>query len=192
MLLGVWGEDPKPGPPQAREAGLMPPLCAPGHFQHHGDGAGPEPLPVPGGAAAHHQVRAALRGHRAPRHHGGLHAAHGVPPVPRPLAHQGAARRHRGLSHGTLQVGRGQGCGWGGRGGGVRPAGGRDPAAPFGACLRRYIRPSMLQHLLRRLVFDVPILNEFAKMPLKVSAGPLQRARPSGLRARVSRTAQRT
>lgn len=28
----------------------------------------------------------------------------------------------------------------------------------------------MLQHLLRRLVFDVPILNEYAKMPLKVSA----------------------
>lgn len=27
----------------------------------------------------------------------------------------------------------------------------------------------MLQHLLRRLVFDVPILNEFAKMPLKVN-----------------------
>lgn len=27
----------------------------------------------------------------------------------------------------------------------------------------------MLQHLLRRLVFDVPILNEYAKMPLKVS-----------------------
>lgn len=25
----------------------------------------------------------------------------------------------------------------------------------------------MLQHLLRRLVFDVPILNEYAKMPLK-------------------------
>ncbi|KAK2510405.1 hypothetical protein Q9233_017776 [Columba guinea] len=33
--------------------------------------------------------------------------------------------------------------------------------------LCRSIRPSMLQHLLRRLVFDVPILNEFAKMPLK-------------------------
>lgn len=30
----------------------------------------------------------------------------------------------------------------------------------------------MLQHLLRRLVFDVPILNEYAKMPLKVW-GPL-------------------
>lgn len=30
----------------------------------------------------------------------------------------------------------------------------------------------MLQHLLRRLVFDVPILNEYAKMPLKVR-GPL-------------------
>lgn len=28
----------------------------------------------------------------------------------------------------------------------------------------------MLQHLLRRLVFDVPILNEYAKMPLKVLA----------------------
>lgn len=34
--------------------------------------------------------------------------------------------------------------------------------------LYRYLRPSMLQHLLRRLVFDVPILNEYAKMPLKV------------------------
>lgn len=34
----------------------------------------------------------------------------------------------------------------------------------------------MLQHLLRRLVFDVPILNEFAKMPLKVRASPLQLA----------------
>lgn len=40
-------------------------------------------------------------------------------------------------------------------------------------CPHRYIRPSMLQHLLRRLVFDVPILNEFAKMPLKVRASPL-------------------
>ncbi|CAM4614794.1 unnamed protein product [Lepidochelys kempii] len=34
--------------------------------------------------------------------------------------------------------------------------------------LCRCIRPSMLQHLLRRLVFDVPVLNEFAKMPLKL------------------------
>ncbi|XP_064408728.1 ryanodine receptor 1 isoform X5 [Latimeria chalumnae] len=34
--------------------------------------------------------------------------------------------------------------------------------------LCRYLRPSMLQHLLRRLVFDVPILNEHAKMPLKL------------------------
>lgn len=34
--------------------------------------------------------------------------------------------------------------------------------------IHRYLRPSMLQHLLRRLVFDVPILNEYAKMPLKV------------------------
>lgn len=43
----------------------------------------------------------------------------------------------------------------------------------------------MLQHLLRRLVFDVPILNEFAKMPLKVRASPLQlayfRALPTAL-----------
>ena len=29
----------------------------------------------------------------------------------------------------------------------------------------------MMQHLLRRLVFDVPLLNEHAKMPLKVSTG---------------------
>ena len=37
--------------------------------------------------------------------------------------------------------------------------------------IHRYLRPSMLQHLLRRLVFDVPILNEYAKMPLKVFIG---------------------
>ncbi|XP_078504129.1 ryanodine receptor 2 [Lissotriton helveticus] len=30
------------------------------------------------------------------------------------------------------------------------------------------LRPSMMQHLLRRLVFDVPLLNEHAKMPLKL------------------------
>ena len=30
------------------------------------------------------------------------------------------------------------------------------------------LRPSMMQHLLRRLVFDVPLLNEHVKMPLKV------------------------
>ncbi|KAL8185840.1 UNVERIFIED_CONTAM: Ryanodine receptor 2, partial [Gekko kuhli] len=29
------------------------------------------------------------------------------------------------------------------------------------------LRPSMMQHLLRRLVFDIPLLNEHAKMPLK-------------------------
>ena len=56
---------------------------------------------------------------------------------------------------------------------------------PPRVCPRRYIRPSMLQHLLRRLVFDVPILNEFAKMPLKVRASPLQlayfRAPPTAL-----------
>ncbi|XP_064421057.1 ryanodine receptor 3 isoform X3 [Latimeria chalumnae] len=31
-----------------------------------------------------------------------------------------------------------------------------------------YLRPSMLQQLLRRLVFDVPLLNEYCKMPLKL------------------------
>lgn len=31
------------------------------------------------------------------------------------------------------------------------------------------LRPSMMQHLLRRLVFDVPLLNEHTKMPLKVT-----------------------
>ncbi|XP_016429717.1 ryanodine receptor 3-like, partial [Sinocyclocheilus rhinocerous] len=33
----------------------------------------------------------------------------------------------------------------------------------------KYLRPSMLQHLLRRLVFDVPLLSEYCKMPLKVN-----------------------
>uniref|UniRef100_W5N4D0 Ryanodine receptor 3 n=1 Tax=Lepisosteus oculatus TaxID=7918 RepID=W5N4D0_LEPOC len=32
----------------------------------------------------------------------------------------------------------------------------------------RYLRPSMLQQLLRRLVFDVPLLNEYCKMPLRL------------------------
>lgn len=35
-------------------------------------------------------------------------------------------------------------------------------------CTFRKLRPSMMQHLLRRLVFDVPLLNEHTKMPLKV------------------------
>lgn len=34
--------------------------------------------------------------------------------------------------------------------------------------LCRKLRPSMMQHLLRRLVFDIPLLNEHTKMPLKV------------------------
>ncbi|XP_057257160.1 ryanodine receptor 1-like, partial [Pezoporus wallicus] len=41
--------------------------------------------------------------------------------------------------------------------------------------LCRYISPSMLQHLLRRLVFDVPILNEFSKMPLKLLTNHYER-----------------
>eukprot|EP00063_Salmo_salar_P056129 XP_014030964.1 PREDICTED: ryanodine receptor 3-like isoform X6 [Salmo salar] len=32
----------------------------------------------------------------------------------------------------------------------------------------KYLRPSMLQHLLRRLVFDVPLLTEYCKMPLRL------------------------
>uniref|UniRef100_A0A3B3DVI6 Ryanodine receptor 1a (skeletal) n=1 Tax=Oryzias melastigma TaxID=30732 RepID=A0A3B3DVI6_ORYME len=38
-----------------------------------------------------------------------------------------------------------------------------------------HLRPSMLQHLLRRLVFDVPILNEYAKMPLKLLTNHYER-----------------
>ncbi|XP_036440578.1 ryanodine receptor 1-like isoform X1 [Colossoma macropomum] len=41
--------------------------------------------------------------------------------------------------------------------------------------LVRYLHPSMLQHLLRRLVFDVPILNEYAKMPLKLLTNHYER-----------------
>lgn len=37
------------------------------------------------------------------------------------------------------------------------------------AYLLRHLRPSMLQQLLRRLVFDVPQLTEYCKMPIKVS-----------------------
>ncbi|XP_060765620.1 ryanodine receptor 1 isoform X1 [Neoarius graeffei] len=41
--------------------------------------------------------------------------------------------------------------------------------------LCKYLRPSMLQHLLRRLVFDVPILNAYAKMPLKLLTNHYER-----------------
>lgn len=33
----------------------------------------------------------------------------------------------------------------------------------------RHLRPSMLQQLLCRLVFDVPLLTDYCKMPLRVS-----------------------
>ena len=34
---------------------------------------------------------------------------------------------------------------------------------------RRHMRPSMMQQLVRRLVFDVPMLTEYCVVPLKVS-----------------------
>ncbi|XP_074846207.1 ryanodine receptor 2 isoform X10 [Carettochelys insculpta] len=37
------------------------------------------------------------------------------------------------------------------------------------------LRPSMMQHLLRRLVFDVPLLNEHSKMPLKLLTNHYER-----------------
>ncbi|KAK9529913.1 hypothetical protein VZT92_011459 [Zoarces viviparus] len=37
------------------------------------------------------------------------------------------------------------------------------------------LRPSMMQHLLRRLVFDVPLLNEHTKMPLKLLTNHYER-----------------
>uniref|UniRef100_A0A670I944 Ryanodine receptor 2 n=1 Tax=Podarcis muralis TaxID=64176 RepID=A0A670I944_PODMU len=37
------------------------------------------------------------------------------------------------------------------------------------------LRPSMMQHLLRRLVFDIPLLNEHAKMPLKLLTNHYER-----------------
>ncbi|EPQ17120.1 Ryanodine receptor 2 [Myotis brandtii] len=37
------------------------------------------------------------------------------------------------------------------------------------------LRPSMMQHLLRRFVFDVPLLNEHAKMPLKLLTNHYER-----------------
>ncbi|KAG7271671.1 hypothetical protein CRUP_022288, partial [Coryphaenoides rupestris] len=40
---------------------------------------------------------------------------------------------------------------------------------------RLHLRPNMLQHLLRRLVFDVPILNVYAKMPLKLLTNHYER-----------------
>ncbi|MGH0131347.1 UNVERIFIED_CONTAM: hypothetical protein FKN15_047691 [Acipenser sinensis] len=39
-----------------------------------------------------------------------------------------------------------------------------------------YLRPSMLQQLLRRLVFDVPLLTEYCKMPLKLLTNHYERS----------------
>ncbi|GAA6103169.1 ryanodine receptor 3 isoform X8 [Tachysurus ichikawai] len=39
----------------------------------------------------------------------------------------------------------------------------------------KYLRPSMLQQLLRRLVFDVPLLSEYCKMPLKAGGQDQER-----------------
>lgn len=43
------------------------------------------------------------------------------------------------------------------------------PSFCFLSLNHSHLRPSMLQQLLRRLVFDVPQLSEYCKMPLKVS-----------------------
>lgn len=43
---------------------------------------------------------------------------------------------------------------------------------------RRHLRPSMMQQLLRRLVFDVPMLTEYCKIPLQVGER-LERAGPT-------------
>uniref|UniRef100_A0A8C4NJ27 Ryanodine receptor 2 n=1 Tax=Eptatretus burgeri TaxID=7764 RepID=A0A8C4NJ27_EPTBU len=44
----------------------------------------------------------------------------------------------------------------------------RDSVEDCLLAMSRQMRPSMMQHLLRRLSFDVPQLNEHAKMPLKL------------------------
>ncbi|XP_054043676.1 LOW QUALITY PROTEIN: ryanodine receptor 1-like, partial [Rissa tridactyla] len=139
-----------PGVPAPRPGGRVPArhaggrLPRHGHLQHDGDGAGAEPLPVPGRAAPRHQVRPPLRRHRtastAPSWW--THAPHTV------------YRLSRGRSLTKAQ---------------------RDVIEECLMALCRYIRPSMLQHLLRRLVFDVPILNEFAKMPLKLLTNHYER-----------------
>lgn len=43
---------------------------------------------------------------------------------------------------------------------------------------RRHLRPSMLQQLLRRLVFDVPLLTDYCKMPLRVGYDCVLSSRP--------------
>ena len=48
--------------------------------------------------------------------------------------------------------------------------------------LHRNLRPSMMQQLLRRLVFDVPMLTEYAMMALRVSHGPTLGSPPSWVR----------
>lgn len=105
---------------------------------------------------------------------------HCLPPVKRLLPHQSPKRRHRGVSASCLWV-RPQ----------LKQVVSSYPQCEMFICVFLYsvshtapvshykliyfflitcskLRPSMMQHLLRRLVFDVPLLNEHTKMPLKV------------------------
>lgn len=141
--------------------GLMALVSAPpGCLLHHGDGPGPQPLPVFRSAATHHQMRPPLCRQRPPGDNDRLHAAHHLQAVSWASLHQGPKRYHRGVPHGFVQVGLTPDCCQ------VCPMKTVNPLQLSSVSLR-HLRPSMLQHLLRRLVFDVPILNEYAKMPLK-------------------------
>ncbi len=122
-----------------------------------------KPLPVLSCASSAHKVCPTVRWHRPPCHHDWLNAAHHLQTVPWPCSYQ--AQRDViedclmslvKLVHSVTSTLK---C----KNGNLNFLANKVMFVCF-----RYLRPSMLQHLLRRLVFDVPILNEYAKMPLKV------------------------
>lgn len=79
-------------------------LCPTGGLEHHWDGVGHEQVHWLGPAASADPLCSSLCRHRALRTADRLHAAHHLPAVQRPLAHESPKGCHRGVPAGYLQV----------------------------------------------------------------------------------------
>lgn len=147
-----------------------------GGSECHRHGTCPQQVPVHCSAASSDQMCSFVCWHGALRLINRLPPSYRLPPVQRLLPHQGSERRHRGVPASCVWVSLNfyghivlKKC--------TSVYSLFNLLYPltcvlsvncFTPMLCRKLRPSMMQHLLRRLVFDVPLLNEHTKMPLKV------------------------
>ncbi len=161
-----------------------------GGAQDHRDGPGHEPLHWICSASSVDPLCSSVRSHWALCNARWLYAAHHLSPLKGPITHQGPERCYWWMSTGHLHVRTSwkplaEWLGW-------FPQLREIKMAlsyywlPYYFLIRncrnvgylssdviyaffRHLRPSMLQQLVRRLVFDVPQLTEYCKMPIKVS-----------------------